>query len=270
MKPKSLAGKVVWVTGASSGIGRAMALESAALGARVILSGRRRGILDEVAGECKERGGEAAAVLAFDLESAEARAEACAAAPGLLGPLDILVLNAGISQRSLFLETSPEAFDRIMNLDFHAQVDMARRCLPAMAKRGSGCLVAISSVAGLAGVPLRSAYSSAKHALAGFFQVLRAELSGTGIRVVTVFPGYVRTSVAHNALNGDGSPNAAKDPNIEGGAEPGPVARRVLKAVRGGAVEITPALDANSRLAVLLSRRAPALLARLSARRAGL
>jgi short-subunit dehydrogenase len=267
---KSVSGKVVWITGASSGIGRAIALEAAAGGARIVLSGRRREVLDEVSAECRALGAQAGAVLAFDLESAPARAEACEAAPGLLGPIDILVLNAGISQRSVFLETSPEAFDRVMNLDFAAQVDLVRRVLPAMVARGSGTLVAVSSVAGLCGLPLRPAYSAAKHALAALFQTLRAELRGSGLRIVTVYPGYVRTGVARNALAGDGSPMGAEDPRIEGGVDPAPVARRILDAALGGRTEVKVALDPNSRLAIFLSRRAPTIFARLSARHAGL
>jgi NAD(P)-dependent dehydrogenase (short-subunit alcohol dehydrogenase family) len=266
----SLSGKVIWITGASSGIGRAMATEAAAQGARVVLSGRRRDILDEVAAECKVRGGEAAAVLAFDLESPAARAEACEAAPGLLGAIDVLVLNAGLSQRSTFLATVPEAFDRIMRLDFEAQVDMVRRSLPAMAARRSGCLVAVSSIAGLAGAPLRPAYSSAKHALAGLFQSLRSELFGSGVRVVTAFPGYVRTAVARNALSGDGSPSGSEDPNIEGGADPERVARRILRAALGGSVEPKVGFDLKSRFGLFISRYAPSLWASMSHRHAGL
>jgi len=267
---KDLQGKVIWITGASSGIGRALALEAAALGARVILSGRRRSVLDEVSLECKERGAQAGAVICFDLENPEARAEACAAAPTLLGALDILVLNAGVSQRATFLETSPETFDRVMNLDFAAQVDMVRRCLPAMVRRRSGCLVAISSIAGLAGAPLRPAYSSAKHALAGLFQNLRSELTGTGVRVVTIFPGYVRTAVARNALNADGKPAASDDPHIESGFDSVPVARRILRAVRGGSVEVKVAFDLKSRFGLFLSRRMPGAWASLSRKHAGL
>src|SRR5208337_1989635 len=176
-----LRGKIVWITGASSGLGRALALEAARQGAKLILSGRRREALEQAAAACAAAGSGATAVLAFDLENTEARAKACAEAPALLGPIDVLVLNAGISQRSSFLETAPEVFDRIMSLDFAAQADMARRCLPAMVARRSGCLVAISSFIGLAGVPMRSGYSSAKHALAGLFQTLRSELAGTGV-----------------------------------------------------------------------------------------
>jgi short-subunit dehydrogenase len=271
MRMKSgLAGKVVWITGASSGIGRALAIEAAVRGGRVVLSGRRRASLDEVAGECKARGGEAAAVLAFDLESADARAEACEAAPALLGPIDVLVLNAGISQRSTFLGTAPEVFDRIMGLDFAAQVDMVRRCLPAMVARGAGALVAVSSIAGLAGAPLRPAYSSAKHALSGFFQGLRSELVGSGVRVVIAYPGYVRTAVARNALDGDGRPMGSEDPNTAGGADPAWVARAILRAALRGAVEPKVGFDLKTRFGLFISRYVPSLWARLSHDHAGL
>jgi short-subunit dehydrogenase len=265
---KSVAGKVVWVTGASSGIGRAIALEAAAKGARVLLSGRRVEALDAVAQECKARGGQAAAVLAFDLERPEARSEACGAAPSLLGPIDALVLNAGLSQRATFLETSAEAFDRVMRLDFDAQVDLVRRVLPEMVKRDSGCLVAVSSFVGLAGQPLRPAYSSAKHAISGLFQNLRSELSGTGVRIVTVYPGYVRTAVAHNALDGAGRPAGEADPHIEGGVDPAVVGRRVVRAIEGGGVEVRSGFTLKLRLGLFLSRRLPSVYARMSARHA--
>lgn len=260
----------MWITGASSGIGRALALEAAALGARIVLSGRRQDALDEVSRECEARGAQAGAVLCFDLEDPAARAEACEAAPGLLGPIDALVLNAGMSQRSTFLETKAEAFDRVMSLDFAAQVDMVRRTLPAMLSRGSGALVAVSSFAGLAGIPLRPAYSSAKHALAGLFQNLRSELSGTGLRIVTVYPGYVRTSVAHNALDGAGRPTGAADPRIEGGVDPAKVGRRILRAIEAGPTEVKVGFGLELRFGLFLSRRFPAKYASMTKRHAGL
>lgn len=267
-KVKRLAGRVLWITGASSGIGASIALEAARGGARLVLSGRRRDALERVARGCAAIGAGGTALLPFDLEVPADRAGACALAPSLLGPVDVLILNAGLSQRATFLETAPEVFDRLMNLDFAAQVDMIRRCLPAMVARGSGCLVAISSIAGLAGAPLRPAYSSAKHALAGLLQNLRSDLVGSGVRIVTVYPGYVRTAVARNALAGDGEPLDAEDPNIAGGADPAPVARRVLRAALGGPVEVKVAFDLRARLGVFLSRHAPSLWATLSHRHA--
>ena len=264
-----LEGKAVWITGASSGIGRALALEAAARGARVLLSGRNAEALEEAASECRSVGAEAA-VLAFDLEDSGAREQACASAPGLLGPIDALVLNAGISQRSSFLETSAAAFDRVMRLDFDAQVDLVRRCLPAMLERGSGTLVAVSSFIGLAGMPLRPAYSSAKHALRGLFMDLRAELSGGGIRVVTVYPGYVRTAVARNAFDGSGRPTGTDDPQIERGASPQRVARRMARAIARGPVEVRIGFTLKLRFALFLSRRWPSLYASMSRRHQGL
>ncbi len=267
---KSVAGKVIWITGASSGIGRAAAIEAARRGARVVLSGRRAEALDETAAACKAAGGQAAAVLAFDLENPEARAEACEAAPSLLGPIDALVLNAGMTQRSTFMETSAEAFDRVMRLDFDAQVDLCRRVLPAMIARGSGCLVAVSSFVGLAGMPRRPAYSAAKHAIAGLFQNLRAELGGSEIRVVTVYPGYVRTAVAHNALDGEGRPTGRADPNIEGGVDPAVLGRDIVRSIEGGRVEVRSGFTIKLRFGLFLSRRLPRTWAAMSARHEGL
>jgi NADP-dependent 3-hydroxy acid dehydrogenase YdfG len=265
---KRLAGKVLWITGASSGLGESIAVEAARAGAKLILSGRREDALERVASVCRAAGADAAALLPFDLEVAAGRADACARAPSLFGPLDVLILNAGVSQRATFLDTAPAVFDRLLTIDFNAQVDMVRRCLPAMVERRSGCLVAVSSIAGLAGAPLRPAYSSAKHAIAGLFQNLRSDLVGSGLRIVTVYPGYVRTAVARNALAGDGGTLGAEDPNIAGGADPAPVARRILRATLGGAVEVKVAFDLKARVGLFLSRHAPSLWASLSHRHA--
>jgi dehydrogenase/reductase SDR family protein 7B len=263
-----LKGLVVWITGASSGIGAATAREAASRGAALILSGRRTEALAEVARDCESRNA-STALLPFDLLDPAALAAACAKAPALLGPIDVLVLNAGVSQRSSFLDTAPEAFDRVMDLDFGAQVDMLRRCLPAMVLRGRGSVVAISSFIGLAGMPLRPAYSAAKHALTGLFQNLRAELAGTGLKIVTVYPGFVRTAVGLNALDGAGRPVGVEDPDIEGGVDPEPVARRILDAALRGPCEVKIGFDLKMRLGLFLSRRLPGLYAKMSADFAG-
>jgi dehydrogenase/reductase SDR family member 7B len=264
-----LAGKILWITGASSGIGEAVAFEAARGGAGLILSGRRHAALERVGAACAAAGAARTALLPFDLEDAAARAAACDLAPSLLGPVDIVVLNAGVSQRATFLDTAPAVFDRVMNLDFTAPADIVRRCLPAMVARRSGCLLAIASVAGLAGAPLRPAYSAAKHALAGLWQNLRADLVGSGVRIVTVYPGFVRTAVDRNALTGDGTPAGVVDPDVAGGFDPAPVARRIVRAALSGPVEVRVAFDARMRLGVFLSRHAPALWASLAHRHAG-
>ena len=266
---RRLRGKVVWITGASSGIGEAVAVEAARAGAALVLSGRRRDALEHVGAACTAAGAARVALLPFDLEDAAARAAACDLAPALLGPIDIVILNAGVSQRATLLETDPAVFERVMNLDFTAQVDLVRRCLPAMVARRSGCLVAIASVAGLAGAPLRPAYSAAKHALAGLFQNLRADLVGSGVRIVTVYPGFVRTAVDRNALAGDGTPAGVEDPDVAGGFDPARVARRIVRAAVSGPVEVRVAFDLKMRFGVFLSRHAPSLWASLSRNHAG-
>jgi NAD(P)-dependent dehydrogenase (short-subunit alcohol dehydrogenase family) len=262
-------GSTIWITGASSGIGRAAALEAASAGASLVVSGRRRDALDETVKECLARGAQAAVALDFDLEDDAARKAACGRLTALVGTPDAVVLNAGMTQRSTFLSTSPEAFDRVMKLDFGAQVDILRSVLPPMVARGSGCVVAVSSFVGLAGQPLRPAYASAKHALAGLFQNIRSELSGTGLRVVTVYPGYVRTAVARSALAGDGRPMGTDDPHIEGGVDPSVVARRILRSIEGGAVEVRTGFTPKLYFALWLSRTFPSAYASMSKRHAG-
>jgi short-subunit dehydrogenase len=264
---RDLEGKRIWITGASSGIGRAMAIEAAGRGARLVLSARRQEALEETASLCAAA---ETAILAFDLADPTSRSAACAKALAAFGGIDILVLNAGMSQRATFVETSSEAFAAVMELNFEAPVDLVRHCLPAMVAAGSGSLVAVSSIAGLAGSPLRPAYSAAKHALAGFFQCLRSELLGSGLRVVTAYPGYVRTAIAHSALGPDGRPTGQEDPNIEGGADPAIVARSILNAALSGPVELRVAFDLKSRFGLFISRHAPMAWARLSASHASL
>ncbi len=272
---KDYSGKTIWITGASSGIGEAMALEAARRGARLILTSRRREALEAVAEACAHEaersssGAPPATVLPADLASPAARAAACDALHRQ-GPIDIAILNAGISQRATFLETPHESFSAVMALDFDAPVDLVRRLLPGMIERGSGSLVAISSMAGLAGAPLRPAYSAAKHALAGFFQSLRSELVGTGIRIVVAYPGYVRTGIARSALGPGGKPMGVEDPHISGGADPAAAARRILDAAIRGPLERKLAFGIKMRFGLFLSRRLPGLWASMSARHAGI
>lgn len=263
------AGKRLWITGASSGIGRALALEAAARGAGLVVSARRRELLEELASACLAAGAPTCEVLAFDLADPKARSKACAAVLAE-APLDGLILNAGMSQRATFIESSPASFAAVMDLDFEAPVDLLRSCLPSMIARGSGLLVAVSSIAGLAGSPLRPAYSAAKHALAGLFQCLRSELLGSGLRVLTVYPGYVRTAIARTALGPEGKATGEEDSNIAKGADPGAVARKILNAGLSGPLELKVAFDLKSRFGLFLSRHLPQAWASLSARHAKL
>jgi len=252
------AGTSIWITGASSGLGRALALELGSLGARLIVSGRDHDALSLIT----SAPGIDARMLAFDLEDSAARKEAAEKALTLFGSLDYLILNAGISQRSDFIETSQNVFSKIMETNFTSSVDITRIVLPAMLRQGKGTILCISSLAGLMGAPLRSAYSASKHALAGFYASLRAELEGSGIRIHVVYPGFVNTMISHNALEGNGSRHGVLDPLQAGGMAPAAAAKKILKSLAAGKLDIRIAMDAKARLALFLSRRTPSLAAK--------
>jgi len=227
----SLAGQRIWITGASSGIGAALSQAFAAEGAQLVLSGRRRDALAGVAA-CVQPD---ALLLPFE-------ATDWAALPSIVaraGPIDMLVNNAGISQRSLAVDTKPDVYRALIETDLLAPIWLTQLVLPAMAARRSGHIVGISSVAGRVGTVLRTGYCAAKHGLIGYLDGLRAEVEHAyGIRVTTVLPGSVRTQVAANALQADGSARGESDPNIDAGMEPAECARRILEGIEAGKREI--------------------------------
>lgn len=230
--------KTVWITGASSGIGEALAKGLVARGARVILSGRRVEQLTRVA---ESAGGETL-VLPFEATDYVVLPGALETALSWRGGVDLLINNAGVSQRSLALDTSFDVYRRIMEIDFFAPVRLTQLLLPSMVARGSGHIVIISSVAGKIGAPLRTAYCAAKHACIGYFDALRAEIEkahGVGVSVVT--PGSVRTAIATNALTGDGAARGRSDANIDNGLAPEKAAEIILSGVADRKREIVVA-----------------------------
>jgi short-subunit dehydrogenase len=231
-------GKAVWITGASSGIGEALAGAFAAEGARLILSGRRREALDAVAARL---GGEAL-VLPFEATDWSVLADVVNRAWEWRGGVDVLVNNAGISQRSLAVDTRPEVYTALIETDLLAPIWLTQLLLPRMAERKGGHIVGISSVAGRLGTVLRTGYCAAKHGLIGYLDALRAEVEQAyDIRVTTVLPGSVRTRVAANALQADGSARGESDVNIDAGMDPAECARRILDGVAAGRREIVVA-----------------------------
>lgn len=243
-------GKVAWITGASSGIGTALARELAARGAHVILSGRDAARLAEVAADCGET-----LLLPFDVRDDAALAEATAKAIGWNGHVDIAIANAGISQRSRALKTDMQVYRDIIAVDLTAQIAFAQGLIGHMAERGSGALGFISSVAGKVGVPMRTAYSAAKFGLAGYADALRAELSINGVSVHTIYPGSVATNVSRNALTADGAPRGASDPAIDNGIPADVAARQMLDEIASGAREIIVAEGVEQAMGEL--RRTP-------------
>ena len=225
----NVAGRAVWITGASSGIGAALARAFAAEGARVILSGRNEAALAEVAAACP-----GSTTIAFDTTDLAALPAIAAQA----GPVDILVNNAGISQRSLALDTDFDVYRRIMEVDFFAPLRLTQLVLPAMVAAKSGRIVMIASIAGKAGSPMRTGYCAAKHAMIGYADALRAEIAQYGVAVHVVTPGFVKTSIAVKALEGDGGERGHSDPNIEAGVSPEFAAATILAGIAAETREI--------------------------------
>lgn len=237
----AFAGEVAWITGASSGIGAAMARALAAEGAHVILSGRNAAALAEVAAECA-KGNATALVLPFEatdhpagLAAAE---QAWAWAQERSGGIDILFNNAGISQRSLAVDTDYAVYEQIIAVDLLAPIALTQALIGRMVARGKGRIAMVSSVAGKVGVPLRTAYSAAKFGLIGYANALRSEVTGEGLQVHVIAPGSVRTNVSRNALNADGSRRGVSDKGIDGGMDPEVAAAQMLAEMAEGKREI--------------------------------
>ena len=251
-------GKVVWITGASAGIGEALARELAGQGARLVLSARNEAALHRVAAACAPA---QTLVLPLDLTAPDTFGAAVVAVQAHFGRLDVLINNGGISQRSLALETSLEVDRRLMEVDYFGPVALSKAVLPAMLAQGSGRLVVISSLVGKFGTPYRSAYAAAKHALHGFFDSLRAELHGSGVAVIIICPGFIHTGVSVNALTGDGRALGQMDEATANGLAPAEFARRAVRALARERDEV--AIGGRETWGLLLKRLAPGLFARV-------
>lgn len=234
------AGKVVWITGASSGIGEALAKAFAAEGSKVVLSARRENELQRVLSACAEitPGISGHMVLPLDVTDQESLPTAAEAVREKLGRVDVLINNAGISQRSLCVDTDMEVYRQIMDVDVLGQIAMTRAVLPLMLEQGSGQIAVTSSVAGKIGVPYRTGYCAAKHAVMGFYDALRGEVAHRGIQVSTIVPGYIQTNISIHALKGDGSSFGYVDKEIAGGMDVDRCAAVILKGLRKGKPEI--------------------------------
>jgi dehydrogenase/reductase SDR family member 7B len=241
-------GKVAWITGASSGIGEALAKAFVADGGASVLSGRNIAELDRVA---KEVGIDNCLILPFDTTDFDNLPELVERAIAFRGRIDVLINNAGISQRSLAIDTDFSVYERILAVDLLAPIALTQRILPHLVAKGEGQLVMISSVAGKAGVPMRTAYCAAKHGLVGYADALRTEVAGQGVKVLVVTPGSVRTNVSRNALSADGAVRGESDAAIDNGIEPADVARQILDAVASGTRELVIAEGIEAQIPIL-------------------
>ncbi|RKS15164.1 MULTISPECIES: SDR family oxidoreductase [unclassified Flavobacterium] len=228
-------GKVVWITGASSGIGEALAYELAGKNCKLILSARNSDALETVKSKCSNT---EVAILPFDLvdfDNAKNHAEKAIAA---FGKVDLLINNGGVSQRSLIVETDFEVDKKLIETDYLGTVALTKALLPHFIKNKKGHFVTITSLMGKFGSPYRSGYCGAKHALHGFFDVLRMEHQKDNISVTLVCPGFIQTNVAKNALTADGSKQNIDDEATQNGMPTSVFAKKFVKAVESDKFEV--------------------------------
>ena len=253
---KDLNNRTVWITGASDGIGKELAIQLAAAGAKIILTARS---IDKLNAVKDSLDGEGHIVYPMDLLEVDKIPAAVEDVLSKVEVVDILVNNAGISQRSLTTETSFEVDRKIMEINHFAKVAMTKSILPHMVKRKEGMVITISSIAGKLGAPMRSAYSAAKHAIIGFMDALRAEIHSENIKIMVVTPGSVQTNISKNALEGDGSKHNVTDPAIAKGIPVEDCAKAIIKGIKNETPELLIA-KGKEKFAVYARRYHPTLL----------
>lgn len=225
-----LRGKVVWITGASSGIGEATAYEFAKRDAKLVLSARRVDELERVKTNCTLPPANIM-VLPMDVEKMEEFDDLAKQVIEKFGQIDILFNNAGISQRSLVLDTDMSVYKKLIDIDLISVIALTKCVLPYMVKRNFGHIAATSSVAGRVATPGRSGYSAAKFGIFGFFDSLRSEVYKYNIGVTVVCPGYINTKLSINALAADGSLYGKMDNNQKYGMSAEKCAKQIVNGI---------------------------------------
>jgi len=248
--------KVVWITGASSGIGAELARQYSNFGVKLILSSRRAEVLSQVKSDCCNP--ENIKILPFDLIDFKSASELVKSAYELYGAIDILINNAGISQRSLIIDTDFEVYKRLIEINYLGQVAISNAILPYFIKQGGGSFAIISSVMGKYSSPYRSGYAAAKHALHGFFDALRMEHQNDNIFVTIICPGFVNTSISKNSLTGDGTPLGKYDRANARGLSVELSAKKIISAIDKKKWEIS--FGGKERMGVYLKRLSNKLL----------
>jgi dehydrogenase/reductase SDR family member 7B len=201
-KANRVKGKTVIITGASSGIGKALAERYAQAGSRLVLAARSLDKLEEVAAGIRARGGEAICV-ATDVTRYDDCARMVAAAISAFGSVDVLVNNAGISMRAMLMEADVSVIEQVMAINFTGTLYCTKAALPALLQ-SKGVIIGVSSIAGYVGLPGRTGYSASKHAMHGFLDAMRVELLKTGVHVLVACPGFTSSNIRNTALGADG------------------------------------------------------------------
>ena len=252
-------GKKIWITGASSGIGEALTYRLNELGCFLIISSRRPEALLSVKNNCKNP--EKVSILPLDLAAFNTLSEATEKAIAFYGRIDILINNGGISQRSLIKNTKFEVFQKMIDVNYLGTIKLTKSLLPHFLAEKGGHFVTVTSLMGKFGSPYRSGYCGAKHALHGFFDVLRMEHEKAHINVTLVCPGFIQTNVAKNALVGDGSQQRKQDEATANGMSPNECAAKILKAIEKNKFEVY--IGGKETFGVYLKRFFPKMLHRV-------
>ena len=254
---EALEGKVVWITGASSGLGKALAAECALQGAQVILSARRLEELENV--RVSILNPDRHISVAMDITDEAQVRHAYEQVLKEKGRIDWLINNAGLSQRALIAETTMQTERAIMEIDYFSQVFLTKLVLPTFLAQKSGRIAYVSSIAGLLGTQYRASYSAAKAAIHMWANSLRAEVAQEGVNVSVIFPGFVKTNVSFNALNGAGKPQAHQDEAIENGLDANEFAQQTVEALQKGE-EFIVVGGRKEKLGTWISRLSPSTL----------
>ncbi len=237
MRTNPLKNKIVWITGASAGIGEALTYAYAKQGARLILSSRSKKALENVREKCAHPESEIR-ILPLDLSKLGTLNKKAKQALKIFGKIDVMVHNAGVASRDFASNIDLKTDQKIMNTNYFGAVVLTKALLPSMLRQKSGHFLVISSVTGIYGVPKLSSYSASKHALHGFFESLRAEVAKNNINITMVVPGFVRTNITVNALNGDGSKYGKMMRVQDRGLDPSHVATMILDAASKNKEEV--------------------------------
>jgi len=258
---QDFAGKVVWITGASSGIGKEAAIQLHRVGAKLILSARTTSALEEL--KASLGNGDDILILPLDLADTESFPQSVLKAYNHFDKIDIVLNNAGISQRSYVLETDLSVDRKIMEVNYFGTIALTKAILPKMIEQGGGHFAVVSSVVGKFGFGVRSAYSASKHALHGFFESLYIELNHKGIGITLICPGPIQTNISKNALDGSGKPSGKMDEMQEKGMPVKKCVHIILDAIKREKREVIVA-GFKEKLGVKLKAWIPSLFFKIA------
>jgi len=254
-KRAALNGKVVLITGASSGLGEALAHVFYSCGCKLILVARRKQELQRVKDTLLSTHHtvptNVPVILPLDLTEIHSLSAEVSKVLKIHGRIDILINNAGISYRGEIIDTKTDIDIKVMLINYFGQIALAKAVLPSMIKQNSGHIVCISSIQGKIAIPFRSAYAASKHALQAWCDTARAELDAKNIKITVVSPGYIKTSLSLNAVTGSGEKYGIMDETTEKGYPPLEVAEKILNAVARGDKEVTIG-NFSQKVAILL------------------